>query len=47
MSKRHEDKEFPFTDRDFKYLSKLAYEQTGIVLAEKKKTWSILGFLEG
>ena len=32
-----DDREFAFTDRDFKFLSKLAYDQTGIVLADHKR----------
>ena len=32
-----EEREFAFTDRDFKFLSQLAYQQTGIVLAEHKR----------
>lgn len=31
------DREFDFSDRDFRFLSRLANEQTGIVLAEHKR----------
>lgn len=33
-----EDKEFPFTDEDFKFIQNLVAERTGIVLSEIKRT---------
>lgn len=35
--KAPEDREFAFTDGDFRFLSKLAHEKTGIVLADHKR----------
>ncbi len=37
VAKNNEDREFEFTDKDFKFLVKLVTDNTGIVLADHKK----------